>query len=176
MTDESGSFSVHLGRVLQQARRAVGLTQAEVVDHLGRAWTVSKLGTYERGERNITVERLGHLVFLYGLDARTLIADALVAVDWTPPEVPHDPVGDGRSVVVDLVRARSLAPDLPIGRFAAVAGPGLTRVRLDENQLSALAQLHGTSVDEVVRLVAPRVSERNANGSGAPGPVGPGPS
>lgn len=154
MTGESGPFNVHLGRVLQDARRAVGLTQADVVQHLGRIWSVSKLGTYERGERNITVERLGHLVNLYGLDASALISSTLAAVHWTPPVRRRSDL-DGYTVLVDLDRARSTVPDLPLGRFAAVAGPGVMRLHVD--QVTALAELHGTSVDDLLDLVAPVV-------------------
>lgn len=173
MTGESGPFNVHLGRALQQARRATGLTQADVAQHLGKIWSVSKLGTYERGERNITVERLGHLVHLYNLDAAALISGTLTAVQWSPP-VPRKP-GGGRTVLVNLALARSMAPELPLGRFAAVAGPGVDQVRLDQDQLAALAELHGSTVDELLELMAPWLSEPDASGSAAPAPVDPEP-
>ena len=66
---------VDLGARLRQARRERKLTLADVESRSGREFKASVLGAYERGDREISVARLGRLTAIYDLTLRQFLGD-----------------------------------------------------------------------------------------------------
>ncbi len=102
------SILVSAGRALRAARsgRRMSLRHVEGLSR-GR-FKASALGSYERGERAISLERFCELSLLYGFPPQRLLADAL---------------GESRrtgSTVVDLERLSAIDADMAeaVSRFA----------------------------------------------------------
>lgn len=70
-------LAVEIGRALRRLRRAQGLTLVEVAAMSEGAFKATSVAGYERGERNITVERFCRLTELYGYAPERLLADIL---------------------------------------------------------------------------------------------------
>lgn len=64
-----------LGARLREVRRERRLALAEVESMSGREFKASVLGAYERGERQISVARLGKLVAIYDITLPEFLAD-----------------------------------------------------------------------------------------------------
>lgn len=62
-----------LGERLRAVRRARGLSQAAVAHQSGGAWPAAVIGSYERGDRAITVGRLAALAAFYELPPVALL-------------------------------------------------------------------------------------------------------
>jgi transcriptional regulator with XRE-family HTH domain len=67
-------LSQALGRVLRQARRSCGLTIRDLDGVSGGRFKASAVGSYERGERDISVRRLCELAVLLDADPAALLA------------------------------------------------------------------------------------------------------
>ncbi len=81
-----------MGRTLRRARAARGLTLKEVASASGGRFSSTAVAGYERGERNISLQRFCELADFYGIEPERLLADALHpddrerVVDLTPFE------------------------------------------------------------------------------------------
>jgi len=103
-------LSIAVGRALRRARNTRGLTLHEVRRLSDGAFKPSAVGAYERGERQITVERFCDLSHVYGMSPDRLLLGALATV-WPESRasvVVHldrlGPVEDGtRRAVADFV-------------------------------------------------------------------------
>lgn len=60
--------------MLRRARLKAGLTLRDVQKRSNRRFTVSALGSYERGERSVTLERFCELVSLYEMPPERILA------------------------------------------------------------------------------------------------------
>jgi transcriptional regulator with XRE-family HTH domain len=69
-------YNLQLGRILRELRQRRGLSLARVEARSGGAWKESVVGSYERADRGITVERFRALVTWYGGDYARLIPAA----------------------------------------------------------------------------------------------------
>lgn len=58
---------VQLGDQLRRVRHAAGLSLAQAAAKAGGAFPAVVLGSYERGDRNITIPRLARLCEVYGV-------------------------------------------------------------------------------------------------------------
>ena len=103
MIDER-DFNREVGRRLRQARKRRGLSLMAVEEASRGEFKPSALGSYERGERALSVHRLHRLSQLYGMTAGELL-------DPSRPDVPapaeptrlsafEQPTGQPRSVLV----------------------------------------------------------------------------
>ena len=95
--DEDGvAYAARLGRRLRDVRRQRGwsLHDVEVVSE--GEFKASALGTYERGDRRISLERLQRLARLFRIPV-----DLLLPEDAAAPS-PRRPRGDDDQVVIDL--------------------------------------------------------------------------
>jgi len=64
-----------IGRRLREVRRATGMTLEEVTVASGQVIKMSTLGSYERGDRALTVARLYTLAGLYGVPVTDLLPE-----------------------------------------------------------------------------------------------------
>jgi transcriptional regulator with XRE-family HTH domain len=146
-------YSKALGARLRTIRQQQGLSLHGVEQKSQGRWKAVVVGSYERGDRAITVSRLAELARFYGVPATELLPDngADTRVRQPPPT----------SVVIDLERLHALPREQagPVARFAAAIqaargdynGRVLT-IRRDD--LLTLALLYDEPTDVVVeRLV-----------------------
>jgi transcriptional regulator with XRE-family HTH domain len=69
-----------LGRRLRAVRRLRGLSLADVEEQSGGRYSAAAISSYERGDRNLIVERLAGLANFYGVSL----------VDLAPPHPDQD--------------------------------------------------------------------------------------
>lgn len=148
----STDYARALGERLRAIRQQQGLSLHGVeVKSQGR-WKAVVVGSYERGDRAVTVARMAELARFYSVPVTELLPDAVVRVAAAVPS----------RVMLDLERLAALPADqvAPVARFTAAIqaargdynGRVLT-VRRDD--LLTLAMLHDEPVDVVVdRLVS----------------------
>lgn len=112
------------------------------------------VGSYERGDRAVTVARLAELADFYGVP----VAELLPGADARP--TPSTPPGRPDRVVIDLVRLARVPAERagPLSRFVAA----IQRRRGDYNgrvltlrseDLVTLSMVYGVEVDEVVEML-----------------------
>lgn len=140
-----------LGACLRLARQQLGWSLADAERNSGGSFTAVVIGSYERGDRNITAVRLIELATLYGMPAAQLIG-AGNDDDYRP----------GRPVVaitlmLDRLRQRATThgdvADLDrfvrsiIGQRGDFNG---TMLSLRRDDLTALAAARGTTTDALM--------------------------
>lgn len=69
-------YQRRLGARLRRVRLARGLSLAAVAHQSGGAWPAAVIGSYERGDRAISVGRLAALAAFYRLPVAALLPDA----------------------------------------------------------------------------------------------------
>ncbi|MFP4311165.1 MAG: transcriptional regulator [Nitriliruptoraceae bacterium] len=134
------SYSRDVGERLRQVRLDRGWSLQEVERSSGGRWKAAVVGSYERGDRNISATRLLELAEFYGVRP----ADVL------PGEQP--PQGDvSATIVIDLRRLEALGSRYaPLRRYLETIqlqrGDFNRRVLSVRNEdLRALAVIHETS-------------------------------
>jgi transcriptional regulator with XRE-family HTH domain len=95
------SFVEVLGEALRRARRQRGLTLHEVERLAAHRFSASSLGSYERGDRHISLERFCELAEIYGMPPDRLLSEV---IDRMAPE-------GRREIVVDLTQLDLLTGD-----------------------------------------------------------------
>jgi transcriptional regulator with XRE-family HTH domain len=159
MTDDAGQDSVDFASRLGGRLRAVRVQKRWSLHDMqvaaGGEFSAAAVGSYERGERLISVPRLNRLASLYKVRLEELL----------PPEPatasePRDGGGAGDRLVIDLTALDSLtAPDWePVRRFSRAVqarrgdfnGRVLT-IRAEDAR--SLALVCGHDVDELERVL-----------------------
>ncbi len=93
------SYQQRLGDRLRAIRGQQGLTLQDVEERSDGAWKAVVVGSYERGDRAVSVTKLARLADFYGVPLRDLLpTSAPVAV-----ETPDEP-----RLIVDLLRLGEL--------------------------------------------------------------------
>jgi transcriptional regulator with XRE-family HTH domain len=92
------TYAREVGERLRRVRVEQGLTLLDVERISAGAWKAAVVGSYERGDRNISATRLLELAEFYGVEAAEVL----------PGEVRGRPADVGGGVVLDLERLRSL--------------------------------------------------------------------
>jgi transcriptional regulator with XRE-family HTH domain len=95
---EEEAYRARLGRRLRDVRRQRGWSLHDVEVASEGEFKASALGTYERGDRRITLERLQRLARLYRIPVDLLLPEHDPAV----AEPAGSPGGDDDQVVIDL--------------------------------------------------------------------------
>lgn len=94
MAEEGSSYAEDVGNRLRRIRLQQGMSLQDVERRSDGMWKAAVVGSYERGDRNITASRLCELAEFYGVSP----ADVLPQDDTPRP-------GDrGTAVVIDLTR------------------------------------------------------------------------
>jgi transcriptional regulator with XRE-family HTH domain len=101
MRDEDGAaYAAHLGRRLRDVRRQRGWSLHDVEVTSEGEFKASALGTYERGDRRITLQRLQRLARLYRIPVDLLLPDDDQAGGTPAARRTRD---DDDQVMIDLV-------------------------------------------------------------------------
>jgi transcriptional regulator with XRE-family HTH domain len=105
------SYAKSLGQRLRAIRQQQGLSLQGVEQKSQGQWKAVVIGSYERGDRAITVAKLAELAQFYGVPVAELLPDATVS---TPVPAPA-------RLVLDLERLRALTDERasPLARYAA---------------------------------------------------------
>lgn len=144
-------YQERLGERLRAIRVQQGLTLQEVEEKSGGRWKAVVVGSYERGDRAISVSKLARLARFYGVPVSELLP--------SPPQVePTEAAGPSRGIALDLTRLDEEGIDphfRAVARFAQTIqvqrGDFNGRVlTLRTEDLRALAILYGTSAEEFV--------------------------
>lgn len=145
-------YQQQLGRRLRQIRSQQGLTLQEVEDKSGGEWKAVVVGSYERGDRAVSVAKLARLARFYGVPVAELLPDP-------SPDQRGSGNGDGPDhVALDL---SSLEGDGASARYSPVLRYARTiqiqrgdyngRVlTLRTDDIRALAILYGTSTEDLI--------------------------
>ena len=141
-------YALSLGGRLRAIRQQQGLSLHAVEEKSAGRWKAVVVGSYERGDRAITVAKLAELALFYGVPVAQLLPDG-------GPRT-HQPKNVGK-VVVDLEAMARVPAEViaPLTRFVASIqakrgdynGRVLT-IRADD--LNTLALLFDQSVTDVV--------------------------
>ncbi|MCI9887690.1 transcriptional regulator [Micrococcales bacterium 31B] len=105
------SYALALGAKLRAIRTQQGLSLQGVEDKSNGAWKAVVVGSYERGDRAVTTQRLAELADFYGVPITALLPDAAnVSAATTPPKL-----------ILNLERIAELnsAEMAPLSRYVA---------------------------------------------------------
>ena len=106
----SSDYARSLGGCLRAIRTQQGLSLHGVEERSGGRWKAVVVGSYERGDRAVTVQRLAELADFYGVPVSALLPDA-----GSQPIVEAPP-----RLVIDLERLSSVPAERagPLARYA----------------------------------------------------------
>src|SRR3982751_6165774 len=86
MTEETPTpYAKALGQRLRAIRMQQGLSLHGVEEKSQGRWKAVVVGSYERGDRAVTVQRLAELADFYGVPINELLPDAPAAAAATEP-------------------------------------------------------------------------------------------
>ena len=107
MTD----YAKALGTRLRAIRTQQGLSLHGVEEKSQGRWKAVVVGSYERGDRAVTVQRLAELADFYGVPVSELLPDGAAVTAAEP----------AARIVIDLEQLSSVPPDkaAPLARYAA---------------------------------------------------------
>ena len=107
MTD----YAKALGARLRAIRTQQGLSLHGVEEKSQGRWKAVVVGSYERGDRAVTVQRLAELADFYGVPVSELLPEGAAAAAAEP----------AARLVIDLEQLSSVPPDkaAPLARYAA---------------------------------------------------------
>jgi transcriptional regulator with XRE-family HTH domain len=107
----SSDYAKALGARLRAIRTQQGLSLHGVEEKSQGRWKAVVVGSYERGDRAVTVQRLSELAEFYGVPVNELLPEreAVIAVEQSP------------RIVIDLERLASVPREqgAPLARYAA---------------------------------------------------------
>jgi transcriptional regulator with XRE-family HTH domain len=146
---------VEAGRALREARRARGMTLADVGRQSNGRFKPTAVAGYERAERGISLERFCELAEIYKMAPERL----LLQITWRMAEGP-DPIID-----------RSKIPELPSEESEAVGGflEKVRRLRGNSNvetitiriqDLEVLATVSGRQLGDFLQHLEPALASR----------------
>lgn len=103
------NYQVELGDRLRAVRHQQGLTLQQVEENSNGAWKAVVVGSYERGDRAISVAKLARLAAFYGVPVSHLL----------PPRIEEQtPTADEPRVILDLQQLPD--PDAANDAIAAI--------------------------------------------------------
>jgi transcriptional regulator with XRE-family HTH domain len=124
--DRSGPESIgdpeyarQLGARLRAIREQRGWSLRDVHDASDGRFTGSAVGTYERGERGISVQRLSELAQLYGVPVERFLPDSPMREGERGPQPATEAPKENEKVVIDLAALeRQTQPEFdPVRRY-----------------------------------------------------------
>ena len=107
----ASDYARALGARLRAIRTQQGLSLHGVEEKSEGRWKAVVVGSYERGDRAVTVQRLAELADFYGVPVQALLPDAAPTGSSEPPP----------KLVLDLERLQSVPSEKagPLARYAA---------------------------------------------------------
>src|SRR5947207_7002590 len=107
-----GDYAKALGSKLRGIRQQQGLSLHGVEQKSAGRWKAVVVGSYERGDRAVTVQRLAELAEFYGVPISELLPDAVPAAAATEPPP---------RLVLDLEKLQNVPVDkaAPLARYTA---------------------------------------------------------
>jgi transcriptional regulator with XRE-family HTH domain len=107
----ASDYARALGAKLRSIRQQQGLSLHGVEEKSQSKWKAVVIGSYERGDRAITVQKLAELAEFYGVPVSELLPDAAPTAAAEPPT----------RLVLDLERLGQVPTDKvgPLARYAA---------------------------------------------------------
>jgi transcriptional regulator with XRE-family HTH domain len=149
----SAEYGKALGARLRAIRQQQGLSLQRVEQRSGGRWKAVVVGSYERGDRSVTVARLADLADFYGVPVTELLPSA------PPPPAAHGAAPE--RLVLDLERLARVPAERvgPLARFVSA----IQRRRGDYNgriltlrrdDLTTLALLYDDNIDDLVATLA----------------------
>ena len=107
----ASDYARALGARLRGIRTQQGLSLHGVEEKSEGRWKAVVVGSYERGDRAVTVQRLAELADFYGVPVQALLPDAAPTGSSEPPP----------KLVLDLERLQSVPAEKagPLARYAA---------------------------------------------------------
>src|SRR3984893_1778360 len=104
-------YAKTLGARLRAIRTQQGLSLHGVEEKSRGRWKAVVVGSYERGDRAVTVQKLAELADFYGVPVS----------EWLPGGAAPSPLGPTPKLVIDLERLQQLPKDKagPLARYAA---------------------------------------------------------
>ena len=81
----TGTYQEHVARLLRATRMGYGWSLREVAARSAGQVSACKLGTWERGDRGMTVEQADHLAGLYRVPLTELLPDLTPAAGESTP-------------------------------------------------------------------------------------------
>ena len=104
-------YAKALGAKLRAIRTQQGLSLHGVEDKSQGRWKAVVVGSYERGDRAVTVQRLSELADFYGVPVAELLPEGLSAGASEP----------AARLVIDLEQLQQVSPEeaAPLARYAA---------------------------------------------------------
>ncbi len=108
MTD----YAKALGARLRAIRTQQGLSLHGVEEKSKGRWKAVVVGSYERGDRAVTVQRLAELAEFYSVPIHELLPDAIAASSMSEP---------APKIIIDLEQLSTVPPEqaAPLARYAA---------------------------------------------------------
>ncbi|MEI8080647.1 MAG: transcriptional regulator [Actinomycetes bacterium] len=107
----ASDYARALGSKLRAVRQQQGLSLHGVEERSDGKWKAVVVGSYERGDRAVTVQKLAELAEFYGIPVSELLPDASPAAAAEPPP----------RLILDLERLGRVPADKagPLARYAA---------------------------------------------------------
>src|SRR5436305_390010 len=111
-TDEQAAYAKALGVRLRAIRTQQGLSLHGVEEKSRGRWKAVVVGSYERGDRAVTVQRLAELADFYGVPVAELLPDG---------PLPHGAAEPPPRLVIDLEKLQTVpaSQGAPLARYAA---------------------------------------------------------
>lgn len=153
----SGDYQRQLGERLRSIRNQQGLTLQEVEERSDGEWKAVVIGSYERGDRAISVAKLARLAAFYGVPIAELLPDPL------PAGMGAGGQSDEPKLVLDLARLTAAGKDdetlETLSRYASriqvERGDYNGRVlTLRADDLHTLAAVFGVDTDELLTMLS----------------------
>src|SRR5687768_18550116 len=109
-----GDYAKALGGKLRAIRQQQGLSLHGVEQKSGGRWKAVVVGSYERGDRAVTVQRLSELADFYGVPVNELLPEGHAAAAGNGNE-------PAARLVIDLEQLSTVPADkaAPLARYAA---------------------------------------------------------
>ncbi|MEU9819597.1 transcriptional regulator [Pseudonocardia alni] len=106
-----GDYAKALGGKLRAIRQQQGLSLHGVEQKSGGRWKAVVVGSYERGDRAVTVQKLAELADFYGVPVAELLPEGRIPSGSEP----------ATKIVINLERLQQLPADKvgPLARYAA---------------------------------------------------------
>jgi transcriptional regulator with XRE-family HTH domain len=144
------AYNRRVGALLRLARKHRGLSLQEVEARTGQEFKASVLGAYERGERAMSLPRLGRLAEFYGIEAGHLLPGSA-----GPSPFGADPALRPTFLTVDAEKLIGFDGELQaLARFVDSVrrqrgDPSARYVVLRDADRQAVAAIVGVPVDEL---------------------------